>query len=93
MHENGEPASLGTIEEVRAGELSPKCIGRRVSFVYGDKRIHGELARVDLIDGEIDLFVGERTFRVDADTAVAVIIQTAAEATAERKAGAAGGTA
>lgn len=87
MHENGEPASLGTIEEVPATGLTLKHVGRQVSFAYGEGRIHGRLAEVDRLGlGGIHLIVNGQTFRVEGGTPVSVIVQTAAEAAAERRA-------
>lgn len=80
MPENGEPASLGTIEVIEAGELTLGHIGRRVSFTHGEGRIHGRLSEVGRLgrDG-MELALAGHTYTVDADTPVSVIIQTAAE--------------
>ena len=87
MHENGEPASPGTIEEVPAIGLTLTHIGRQASFAYGEGRIHGRLNEV--APGRnfaSDLVIDGQTFRVKGGTPVRVIVQTAAEAAAERRA-------
>ena len=87
MHENGEPASLGTIEEVPATGLTLKHVGRQVSFAHAEGRIHGRLTEVDRLGlGGIHLIVNGQAFHVDVDTPVTAIVQTAAEAAAERRA-------
>lgn len=81
MHENGEPASLGTIEEVPATGLTLKHVGRQVSFAYGEGRIHGRLNEVARgRNFASDLVIDGQTFRAEGDTPVRVIVQTAAEA-------------
>jgi len=87
MHENGEPASLGTIEEVPAAGLTLRHVGRQVSFTYDGERIHGRLTEVALgRDFASDLVIDGQTFRVEGGAPVRVVIQTAAEVAAERRA-------
>lgn len=89
MHENGEPASLGTIEVIEAGNLTLGHIGRQVSFPHNEDRIHGRLSEVGRLDmGGMELTVGPMRYQAWADTPVRVIVQTAAEAAAERRAAA-----
>ena len=87
MHENGEPATLGFIEVIEAGELTLRHIGRQVSFPYAEGRTHGRLMETDRLGlSDIRLIVNGQAFHVDVDTPVSVVVQSAAEAAAERRA-------
>ena len=87
MHENGEPTSLGTIEEVRAEELDGDYFDRQVSFPYAEGRIHGVLTNLSpTMGGGMDLIIDGKMFYVEGGTPVRVIVQTAAEAAVERRA-------
>ena len=81
MHENGGPASLGAIEEVRAGDLTTAHHDRRVSFGHAERRVHGVLTNLSpTTDGDMALVIDGQMFRVEVGTPVRVIVQTAAEA-------------
>ena len=90
MHENGEPASPGTIEEVRAGDLGNAHTGRPVRFGGPDgKTVHGVLREVIASEnvGTVGVVLtGPVEHEVEVDSVVSVIVQTAAEAAAERRA-------
>lgn len=80
MHENGESASLGTIEEVPAGDLTDEHLGRPVSFPYAKGRTHGALTNLSpTTGGDMALVINGQMFLVEGDTPVRVIVQTAAE--------------
>ena len=86
-----QPVVTGTLATFRADELGPDQHGRWVAFRVEGDTIHGLLASTAAGLGSdtitIVLDTPRRLHQVPADTKVAVIVETAAEASARQAGG------